>query len=90
MRRMILALALTLSLTGTGCVKAPPNLTPQAQIAFTADQILQRVGELQQAVIDAAIAWANSIPKRHLAFPESLALADAVLALKQEQSHGRL
>lgn len=35
------------------CAKAPPNLSPQGQVAFKADQIVLRVGELQNAATQA-------------------------------------
>lgn len=46
---VVLMLALT---AVPGCRHAPPTLTPQAQAAFTLDQVVMRLGEFQQAVID--------------------------------------
>lgn len=45
--------AMTLSL---GCVKAPPNLSPQGSTAFTADQVTLRVNELMNTAIAANAA----------------------------------
>lgn len=46
-------LLLVLMLFGVPACTPPPNLTPQAQVAFTADQIVQRVNELENAAIAA-------------------------------------
>lgn len=55
--KSIPAIFLLAVLTMPGCLySAPPNLTPQAQKAYTADQVVTRLGELQNAVIDAATA----------------------------------
>jgi len=47
-----------LAFTSAACAHTPPNLTPEAQAAFKADQVLVRVGELQ----DAAIALNKTTP----------------------------
>lgn len=41
-----------------GCAKAPPNLTPEGQKAYTADQIVVRVNRLMDTAIDAEAAKA--------------------------------
>ena len=51
MRRVVLLLAF---LSVPACVHQPPTIiTPQGHVAFTADQIVQRVNELQNAAIAA-------------------------------------
>jgi hypothetical protein len=50
----LLLLVLTLMLPTAGCApKAAPIVTPQGQTAYTADQIVIRVNELQAAAIQA-------------------------------------
>lgn len=53
MKRWLLLLVLC-----AGC--APKSLSPQGQIAYTADQIVLRLGELQAAVIAACGAGGGS------------------------------
>ena len=51
MRSVLLVCVL---LSATACVHRPPTITtPQGNVAFTADQIVQRVNELQNAAISA-------------------------------------
>lgn len=51
MKRILFVLMLALA---PACAHPPPTVTTQAgQIAFTADQIVQRVNELQNAAISA-------------------------------------
>ncbi len=50
MKRLFLILALSFGLTA--CTRTP-NLTPQAQVAYSADQIVLRINELQNAAIAA-------------------------------------
>lgn len=47
-------LLVLVGVTAPACVQPPPNLTPQAQVAFTADQLVLRVNELENAAISAA------------------------------------
>lgn len=52
MRRFILALVL--AVTCSACIPVPPvSLSPQGKTAYTADQIVQRVNELENAAIQA-------------------------------------
>lgn len=56
MKALSLSLLLALVLASTpACLQPPPNLTPQATVAFTADQGVQRLQELENAAID----WAS-------------------------------
>lgn len=50
--RAALAVLLVATLSITSCVRPPATLTPPAQAAFSAQQVVQRIGELQQTVID--------------------------------------
>lgn len=51
---IVLAVALGLGmLTLPSCAKAPPNLSPQAQTAYTADQISQAISHLRDTAIQA-------------------------------------
>lgn len=57
MKKTLVTLLLAVALLGnSGCAKTPPNLTPQAQVAYKADQVVAQVGIVQQAVIDATLA----------------------------------
>ena len=58
--KFLWSLALVAALSGTACVHPNQALTPQAQVAVTVQQVIQRIGELQQATIDASDA--NRIP----------------------------
>lgn len=55
MKRLVSALILALALGATvACHHTPPNITtPAGKVAFSADQVLVRVGELQKAAIQA-------------------------------------
>lgn len=71
MTRMLSVLLVAVALAlAPACHKAPPNLTPAAHAAFNADQVVQRIGELQ----DTAIALNH-------ATPQGLKDADAVLVV---------
>lgn len=48
--------AVLLFTSAPGCAHPPPTLTTPAQAAYTAAQVVQRIGEFQQAVIDASDA----------------------------------
>lgn len=51
---LALALALALGLAAPACTPRPATIvTPAGQLAFTADQIVLRVNELQAAAVDA-------------------------------------
>lgn len=53
----VIGILLVVLLSGGACAShVPPNLTPAASAAYTADQIVKRIGEAQQAVIDASDA----------------------------------
>lgn len=56
MKRLVFVLVFACS----ACIQPPPNLTPQAQVAFSADQVVQRVNELENAVIQANSSGALS------------------------------
>lgn len=53
MRKFIVVLILSASLTGASCTPKPPVLTPAGQAAYTADQVVVRVNELMNAAISA-------------------------------------
>ena len=78
-RSLIAAVLVACSLSfTTACAKTPPNLTPQAQAAFKADQVLVRVGELQ----DTAIALNKTTPPTLNDHDAVLGVRFTVLALK--------
>jgi hypothetical protein len=58
MKKLIGVVLLAVALVGTTACGShmPPNLTPQAQVAYTADQVVVQVGIVQQAAIDATLA----------------------------------
>lgn len=53
LRAPLLGLWLWLVLSLITCAHPPPNLSPQGRIAFVADQLVLRIGELQKAAIAA-------------------------------------
>lgn len=55
-KALLLACALGLSLSGCALHAPASVVTPAGQAAYTADQIVTRLGEFQQAVIDASDA----------------------------------
>lgn len=58
---LLSAVLLTFALASVtpACTHTPPDLTPQAQAAFKANQVATRIGELQ----DAAIAFNKATPQ---------------------------
>ncbi len=50
MKRFLLCLVLA---AAPACMHAPPNLSAQGKIAYTADSVLVRVGELERTAIQA-------------------------------------
>ncbi len=55
MKRFGWLLAPLLVLSSAACVKTPPNLTPAAQVAFQADQVVLKINALENAAIAAAV-----------------------------------
>ncbi len=55
---------LVVTLLGVGACNRPPNLTPPANAAYTADQVVIRLGELQNAVIAATPAHITTADAR--------------------------
>ena len=51
--KLITAFVLALSLIGSGCAKAPPNLTPQAVVAFHATQAITVLDHVRDAADNA-------------------------------------
>lgn len=53
LKRLVFTIALVVTLAGVACHRPVTIVTPAGQAAFTADQVVMRVNELQAAAIQA-------------------------------------